>query len=372
MKILRPCELSYGRYISFLLISVLLFPVRPAFADTSNVQQRTVTKIGDNEYVIRHQNAPNGFPQGNTTVVIGDRDVLVIDSCYLPSSAREDIEQIKQWTNKPVRYLLNAHWHADHTRGNGVYRAAFPGITIISQTATRELIQGFYADHPDNAVAVVKRDVAVYKKYLDAGKTDDGTPLGENDKKAIQAVLAGANAVSAEFNDLVPVLPDVTFDKQIAIDLGHKPVRIMFIGRGHTAGDAIAFLPDSQALIAGDLVVRPGPYTGSGFPSEWIVALNKIIAMNPKIIVPGHGEVLYDTSYLSHVVEYATTVVKQVTERYYLLTNRGTLDEIKKSIDVQALRNRFGPYFKDDAQNGAPYLDLDGLIKVIFEEIQPR
>jgi cyclase len=372
MKVFRLRRSSCRNQVSFLLLFLSLFAAHATLADTSNVQQRTVTKIADDVYVIRHKNAPNGFPQGNTTVVIGDRDVLVVDSCYLPSSAREDIEQIKQWTNKPIRYLLNTHWHADHSRGNGAYQAAFPGITILSQTATRELIQGFYADHPANAVAVVKRDVAVYKKYLDAGKTDDGTPLGEDDKKVIQTVLAGADAVSAEFTNLVPVLPDVTFDRELDIDLGHKPVHIMFIGRGHTAGDVIAFLPDSQALIAGDLVVRPGPYTGSGFPSEWIAALNKIIAMNPKVIVPGHGEVLYDTSYISHLVEYATTVVEQVKQRYYLLTNRATLDDVKQGMDIAALRNRFGSYFKDDAQNGAPYLDLDGLIKIIYEEIQPR
>ena len=58
--------------------------------------------------------------------------------------------------------------------------------------------------------------------------------------------------------------------------------------------------------------------------------------------------------------------------QYYLPTNRATLDDVKKSIDMAALRARFAPYFKDDAQNGAPYMDLDGLIKVTFEEIQPR
>jgi glyoxylase-like metal-dependent hydrolase (beta-lactamase superfamily II) len=364
--------IAYLIHYFFLYWIVSMTLAQSAFGDSSTVQQRTVTQIASGVYVIRHKDAPNGFPQGNTTVIIGDSDVLVVDSCYLPSSATEDIEQIKQWTNKPVRYLLNTHWHADHTRGNGVYQAAFPGITIISQIATRELIKGFYADHPENASAIVKRDVAIYKRYLDVGKTDDGTPLGEDDKKEIKAVLAGADVVSAEFTSLVPVLPGVTFDKELDIDLGHRPVHIMVIGRGHTAGDVIAILPDSETLIAGDLVVHPGPYTGSGLPSEWIVALNKIITMNPKIIVPGHGEVLHDTSYVSHLVEYATTVVQQVKEQYYLQTNRATLDDVKKGIDMAALRNRFGPYFKDDAQNGAPYLDLDGLIKVAYEEIQPR
>ena len=66
------------------------------------------------------------FPQGNTTGVIGQKAVLVVDSCYLPSEARKDIAQIRQWTKLPVKYLVNTHWHYDHTIGNGAYAEAFP------------------------------------------------------------------------------------------------------------------------------------------------------------------------------------------------------------------------------------------------------
>ena len=141
-----------------LALLFILLVASSAFADSSSVTERTVTKIADGIYEIRHRDAPNFFPQGNTTVIVGDRDVLVVDACYLPSSAREDIAQIGQWTDKPVRYLVNTHWHADHTRGNGAYAEAFPSINIISQTATRELIQGNYADHPANAAMIVHRD----------------------------------------------------------------------------------------------------------------------------------------------------------------------------------------------------------------------
>src|SRR3954463_7644760 len=83
-------------------------------ADTVTTHDRTTTKIAGGVYMIRHPDAPDTFPQGNTTLIIGDRECLVIDSGFLPSSAKEDIAQIRQWTNKPVRYLLNTHWHLDH------------------------------------------------------------------------------------------------------------------------------------------------------------------------------------------------------------------------------------------------------------------
>jgi cyclase len=361
---------SIGNFV-FLVASLLVAP-SSAFADSSSVKARTTTKIADRIYVIRHKDAPNGFPQGNTTVIIGDRDVLVVDSCYLPSSAREDIAQIRQWTDKPVRYLLNTHWHADHTRGNGAYAEAFASLSIIAQTATRELIKGNYADHPENAVVVVQRGAATYKRYLETGKTDDGTALTEDDKKQVRDVLAGIDSVTAEFKGLVPRLPNITFEKELDLDLGNRDVEIKFLGRGNTAGDAIAFLPKERILIAGDLVVHPGPYMGSGFPSEWSKTLEKMIEMNPLTIVPGHGEILHDTTYLAQVDELAKTVVAQVRDEYYGLTNIATLADVQKAIDKKALQARFGDYFKDDAQNGAPYMDLDGLVKVAYEEMQPR
>jgi cyclase len=84
-------------------------------ADTSLTKERTITAVSSGAYVIRHKDAPNGIPNGNTEVIIGDREVLVVDSCYLASEARQDIGQIRKWTNKPVRYLVNTHWHNDHT-----------------------------------------------------------------------------------------------------------------------------------------------------------------------------------------------------------------------------------------------------------------
>ena len=156
------------------------------------------------------------------------------------------------------------------------------------------------------------------------------------------------------------------------LDLGNREAQLKFLGRGNTAGDAIVYLPKERILVAGDLVVHPGPYSGSGYPSEWSKTLGKMIEMNPLIVVPGHGEILHGTTYLSQLDEYATAVVAQVQEQYFRLTNIATLDDVKKAIDMDALKKRFGSYFKDDAQNGEPYLDLDGLIKVTYEEIQPR
>src|SRR3954462_15192052 len=88
------------------------------FADSIATHERTVTKLADGIYEIRHPDAPDTFPQGNTTVIIGERGGFRGDCCLLPFSARQNIPQLNLWPDKPVMFLLNTHWHFDHTLGN--------------------------------------------------------------------------------------------------------------------------------------------------------------------------------------------------------------------------------------------------------------
>src|SRR4051812_31383083 len=106
LNVFAPHRLAISSGLLFLIIAPI-----GLFADSVTTKERTNTKLADGIYEIRHPDAPDGFPQSNTTVIIGDRDVLVVDSCLLPSTTREDIAQIRKWTNKPVTYLLNTHWH---------------------------------------------------------------------------------------------------------------------------------------------------------------------------------------------------------------------------------------------------------------------
>src|SRR5688500_18400214 len=132
----------YGARVAGLLAALLML-ASISWADSSKTLVRRFEKVAEGVYMIRHKDSPETFPQCNTTVIIGEREVLVVDSCYLPSSAREDIAQIKQWTNKPVRYLVNTHWHFDHTMGNATYWEAFPGISIVAHTETAKQIAGY-------------------------------------------------------------------------------------------------------------------------------------------------------------------------------------------------------------------------------------
>src|SRR3954467_10294894 len=175
--------------MSFRALAILIFFAVgvSCWADSIATHERTVTKLADGIYEIRHPDAPDTFPQGNTTVIIGERGVFVVDSCLLPSSARQDIAQIKQWTDKPVMFLLNTHWHFDHTLGNATYAAAFPGLQIIAHAHARKEITEF---NP-GAVERYPQRRERFKKIIDSGKDADGKPLSDADRRDYEKSLAG-------------------------------------------------------------------------------------------------------------------------------------------------------------------------------------
>ena len=93
----------------------------------------SMERVAKDVYAIIHDDATDEWPHGNTGVIIGNDAVMVVDACYLPSMAREDIRLIRSVTKKPVKYLVFTHWHFDHNNGAIAYKDSFPGITIISE-----------------------------------------------------------------------------------------------------------------------------------------------------------------------------------------------------------------------------------------------
>jgi len=163
------------------------------FSQSVSTPARIVTKLSDRVYVIRHRDAPDGNAQGNTSIIIGDNKVIVVDACYLPSAAREDIETIKKLTGKPVDYLVNTHWHADHQQGNPEYVRAFPHITIIAHEETAKDI-----------IAFEKKDLERYRQSQDTlkdqiAKADTSKAPPTEELKEMKELSAGQDSVEKEF-----------------------------------------------------------------------------------------------------------------------------------------------------------------------------
>jgi len=109
-------------------------------AGSSRTRERTAVHLTDGVFTIRHPDDYPGYINGNTTVSVGECQILVVDSCRMSSQARQDIAQIGTWTDKPVRFLLNTHWHHDHYVGNKDYIDASRGLTILAHAETRRMM----------------------------------------------------------------------------------------------------------------------------------------------------------------------------------------------------------------------------------------
>jgi len=350
-----------------MMVLLLITASTSLFADSTSTTQRTVTKLADGIYEIRHPDAPDTFPQSNTTVVVGEKAVLVVDSCLLPSAAREDIEQIRQWTNKPVTYLLNTHWHFDHTLGNRTYAEAFPSIQIVAQKNTQKVI----ADFNPGAVERYPTRAQRFQKILDSGKDADGKVLTPGDRKDYEKSIAGLAPVVAEFKTTSQVVPNVSFEKELNIDLGNRPVEIRFLGRGNTAGDAVVYLPNEKLLITGDLVDHPVPYLFGGFPLDQVNTLQALTQFDANIIVPGHGDVLHDMSYIHQMIDFLKAVNTAIEKE----VNGGkTAEEVKdsfpKSFNVKTWKEKFAGASAEDGE----FFDgsFEGLVKASYAQTKMR
>jgi cyclase len=365
---------SFGQ-LSGLLLAIWLIPLRSP-ADSVSSNPRTVTKLAEGIYAIQHKNAPDHFPQGNTVVIIGATGAVVVDSCYLPSSAREDIAQIRQWTDKPVRYLLNTHWHNDHNQGNAAYAAAFPALTIIAQTETAKLmalrVPFYLSQYPHR--------MEIFQQEIDSGKDTGGTPLTASEiedlKNAVAGGKAASEAVSAEFRDLRVKAPDLTFDHELDIDLGHRDVQLKYLGRGNTVGDAIAYLPTEKILIAGDLVDSPVPYLGGGFPVEQVATLKKMAELDFETLVPGHGGVLKGKAFVQQEIELIEAVIAAMNQQIGHTTNpQKSFDEIKKAVERNVDMSAWMQKFAGDDPNERDFFEVfawPGLLEAAHAEMWPR
>ena len=357
-------------FLSFFFITAFAgTATRVAAIQNPPAPQRKVTKLAEGVYAIEHAENSAGLNNGNTTVIIGDRQVLVVDTCFLPSEAREDIAQIRKWTDKPVSFVLNTHFHNDHNLGNRVYMDAYPALTIIAHTETKRSMDMF---GPGSEKREEKTTLSL-QQMLETGKTQvrsyiQPRELTEEEKAEIRTILPQRLAVQDELKKMKFQSATLTFDHDFSIDLGNRIVQVKFLGRGNTAGDAVAYLPKEKIVVTGDLVAHPIPNAIDGYPREWSQTLQNLAQLDADTIVPGHGPVLHDKAYILLVRDLIKSAVEQMDAKLSATFPAmfQKLDDVKDSVDLSSFRARFAGNDKDLGR------EFDGmsslLIKVVFEE----
>jgi len=274
---------------------------------------------------------------GNSIVVVNELDVLVFDTNVLPSSARAVLAEIRKITDKPVRYVVNSHWHPDHWDGNEVYTKEFPNVEIIASVETRRLMENTMNVYGKTLQAIAAPSNKDMEEQLRTGKSSDGKALAEKDRQDIEDMLRKEKVFMTEYESMHPVLPTLTYDKELTLYQGEREFRVMhFVG--NTAGDSAVYLPKEKILFTGDLLTAPVPFGADSYPSSWIRSLKALEQLDVDVIIPGHGEAQHDKKYLQLVMESLQSVTDQVHEA---LRRGMTLEETRRFVKFDTIRPKF-------------------------------
>ena len=238
-----------------------------AFASTSDMTEKTVSfsEIGRDLYAFTAEGDPN------TGVIVGDDSVMLIDTQATPAMARQVIERIRGVTDKPIKYVTLSHYHAVRVLGASAYGAS----EVIASQTCRAMI-------------------------AERGQEDWDSEYGRF-PRLFQAA------------DSIPGLtwPSVTFRERMTLYMGKRRVELLFLGRAHTAGDIVAWVPDAGVMFSGDIVeYRSACYCGDGHFHDWPGTLDAIRGYRPEALVPGRGDALVGGAKASDALDLTEDFVR--------------------------------------------------------------
>jgi cyclase len=268
----------------------------------------------------------------NNIAIVGDRDVLVVDTGTSPAAARAFVDDLRVVTTKPVRYVVNTHFHYDHTDGNQVYAGH---ADIIAHEYVKHAIRDLDVLHREpyqtSQLTNVPARIEALKKRI----------AGENDaqqKAALERQLAVAEQGWEELKEIRPTPPNVTYSKKKVLDLGNRTVQLLFLGRGHTDGDTVVYLPKEKIVATGDLMESTIAYMGDAQFDEWIATLEALKKVDWTLDLPGHGTPFGDKARVTAFQGYLRDLVEQGKA---LKAQGKTAEETAQLVDLTKYRDTF-------------------------------
>ena len=241
-----------------------------AFASQADLEEKTVsfTKLSDHAYAYTAEGDPN------SGIVVGDDAVMVIDTQATPAMAQDVIRRIREVTDKPIKYVVLSHYHAVRVLG----AAAYAPEHIIASEDTLSLIK-------------------------ERGEQDKASEIGRFPRlfRNVESVPPGLT------------WPTMTFTGKMTLWLGKLEVQLIQLGRGHTKGDTVVWLPQDKVLFSGDLVEFDAtPYAGDAYFQDWPKTLDNIAALKPQALVPGRGAALTNPADVARGLEGTRAFVSEL------------------------------------------------------------
>ncbi|HEU5450705.1 MAG TPA: MBL fold metallo-hydrolase [Terriglobales bacterium] len=269
---------------------------------------------------------------GNSVAIFGEDGVLVVDTGEFPRLTRQMIAEIRKRTDKPVRFVVNTHWHNDHMMGNSVYRQEFPGVAIVSTPSTKANGDVYNPEFMELQKKSLPAATARIKQMLASGKNASGQALDAATTQRYKTLLADIEEFEPLMAEFRYESPNVTFTDRMDIDLGKRTVQVLFVGKGNTAGDAVVYVPDAKLLATGDLVVMPVPFATTSFVEDWIHTLDKLQTFEVANLVPGHGAVQHDFACVRTMEDTLKSLLSQVKNA---VAQGKSLEETQQAVNLK-------------------------------------
>src|SRR6266571_6718772 len=247
---------------------------------------------------------------GNSSVIVNDDDVIVVDDHVSPAAAWVLLQELKDITSKPVRTVVNTHFHFDHAHGNQIFDK---DVAIIGHEFTREMLTGGKSiEMPlfKNYLAGIPRQVEDLKKRI-AVEPDRGK------KSELETQLHVAENNNASQAELKPTPPNVTLQTRMTFHRRFagtdREIQIRFLGRAHTAGDVVVYLPKEKIVMSGDMLTSGLSNMSDAFVNEWSATLDELKKLDFVTILPGHGDAFTDKAKIDYFQGYLRDVWTEVS-----------------------------------------------------------
>jgi glyoxylase-like metal-dependent hydrolase (beta-lactamase superfamily II) len=243
----------------------------------------------------------------NAVVVVNDADVLIVDPGVTAGAATALIADVKTLTNKPIKYVVDSHYHYDHAFGNQVFG---PDVTIIGHDTVRRRLSG-----PDvlkqrtylmNSAAAIATRFTQLKRQIAEAKD-------ANERAIYERQLAIHQQYADEQPKIRPTPPNSTLSRDMTLYRGGREIQIRFFGRAHTDGDIVVFLPRERMVATGDMITSALSYTGDAFVEEWPATLEGVMSLDFDTVLPGHGNVFKGKDHIRNLQAYWRDFYQQAT-----------------------------------------------------------
>ena len=278
--------------------NVLLLALTTVHPPESRVE---LTRLADGVWAATRKESIGLAQNANSLIVVGSREVLVVDAQFTREATLETLAAIRSVTKNPVRWVVNTHWHDDHFAGNQVYRDSFPQAQFIIHENTRADLKSLGAPNRDGTKSGAPPLVKKYGDQMAIGLGVDSTPISAKERESLTDAIRIMNRYLEELPGFRETMDGPSVQDRFDVDLGGRAVQVRWLGRANTRGDLVVIVPGARVVATGDLLVFPIPFAFGSFPREWVTALDSVKAMRPAAIVPGHGPVLRDYAYLDRV-----------------------------------------------------------------------